>query len=106
MKRRVVFRPPAKTDLRDIYDYIARDSRANAARFVDEIERYCLRLADFLERGVRRGDLRRGIRTISIRRRILIAYVLNEDRVEIARILYGGRDLSRALQELPNGEEA
>jgi toxin ParE1/3/4 len=87
------------TDLKDLYDYIEQDSPANAAHYVDKIQAFCMKLADFPDRGTRRDDLRPGIRTIGFRRRVAIAFVVYDGRVEIARILYGGRDVARAFDE-------
>jgi toxin ParE1/3/4 len=56
-------------------------------------------LADFPERGTRRDDLRVGLRIVGFRRQASIAFTVLEDRVEIARILYGGRNLDDALRE-------
>jgi toxin ParE1/3/4 len=66
---------------------------------VELIEAYCMKLADFPERGTRRDDLRPGIRIIGFRRRVDIAFTVLDDSVEIARILYGGRDLGQAWNE-------
>ena len=99
MKRELVFRPRARTDLRDLYDYINEDSPASAARYVERIEAYCRNLLDFPERGTRRDDLRPGIRIIRFRRNASIAFFVFDDRVEIARILYGGREMGHALEE-------
>ena len=98
-RREVVIRPAAVADLKSLYDYIHLHSPSNAAHYVASIEEYCMRLADFSERGTRRDDLGSGIRTLGFRRRVAIAFVVLDDRVEIARILYGGRDLDRELIE-------
>ena len=99
MRREVVFRPAAIADLKSLHDYIEQDSPANAARYVEQILAYCMNLADFPERGTRRDDLKSGIRVIGFRRRVDIAFTVFDDRVEIARILYGGRDLGLAFDE-------
>ena len=99
MAREIVFRPAARADLRNLYDYIEKDSPANAGRYVEQIKTYCMQLVDFPERGTRRDDLRPGIRILGFRRRVNIAFVVLEDRVEIARLLYGGRDIASALDE-------
>lgn len=97
MRRKVIFRPPAEADLRDLYEYIERDSPTSASRFVERIEAHCMGLGDFSERGTRRDDLKPGMRIIGFERRVAIALVVLDDSVEIARILYGGRDLGRIL---------
>jgi toxin ParE1/3/4 len=99
MIREVIFRPSAVADLKEIYDYIERHSPESAARYVEWIEAYCMKLAHFSERGTRRDELKPGIRIIGMQRRVAIAFVVLEDRVEIAGIAYGGRDLIRALRE-------
>jgi toxin ParE1/3/4 len=99
VRRRLVFRATARTDLKNIYDYIEERSPRNAARYVDRIESYCVRLADFPERGTRRDDLSPGIRIIGIENRVGIAFFAFDDRVEIVRVLYGGRDIESAIEE-------
>ena len=55
-------------------------------------------LADFPERGTKRDDLRPGIRIVGFERRILIAFTVLTETVEISQILYGGRDMTKALR--------
>lgn len=52
----------------------------------------------FPERGTRREDLRSGLRIIGFERRVTIAFHVAADRITVDRVLYGGRDLSRALR--------
>ena len=95
MTRKVTFRPGARTDPFNLYDYVARRSgRDRADRYIDRIEAACLRLKDFPERGAKRDDLAPGLRTIGFERRVLIAFRVLPNEVEIAAILYGGRDLT------------
>lgn len=96
MPARVLFRPSAEADLDTIYDYIARDSRANAIEFTRRIRAQCNNLPDFPVRGTRRDDLEPGLRTIGMERRVTIAFrVLEDNTVEVLRIVYGGRELER-----------
>ena len=60
MVRKVTFRPEADRDLDAIYEYIARDSLANAGSFAGRIREFCESLSDFSERGTLREDLARG----------------------------------------------
>jgi toxin ParE1/3/4 len=99
VRRKVIFRPSAAADLKNLYDYIEQHDPPSAARYVERIEAFCMKLADFSERGTRRDDLGPGIRTIGFQRRVAVAFVVFDKQVEIARILYGGRDLARALIE-------
>lgn len=90
----VRFRPAAEADLFNLYGYVAeRSGRARAGAYIDRVEAACLGLADFSERGTRRDDLRPGLRVIGIERRVAILFQVTAERVEIGRILYGGRDL-------------
>ena len=43
---RCEFTPGARADFREIHDYIAEDSPANALRLIDRIESQCYRLAE------------------------------------------------------------
>lgn len=48
-----------------------------------------------------RDDLRPGLRTISWRRRVTIALVVEEAVVVIVGIFYGGRDFESLLSDEP-----
>ena len=47
---RLAFTPTARRDLQEIGDYIARDSRQQALRFVIGLERFCAGLVSQPER--------------------------------------------------------
>jgi toxin ParE1/3/4 len=57
-------------------------------------------LSEFPSRGTRRDHLARGLRTYGIDRRVTIAFRIDASTVTILRILYAGRDLETALDEL------
>jgi toxin ParE1/3/4 len=98
--RKVVFRPAAEADLLSLYQYIAEASGPIVAgSYVDRIEDACLSLAAFPARGVRRDDIVLGLRTISVERRLTIAYRVRRAEVEIVAIAYGGRDFEHGLRE-------
>ena len=98
MRWRVVLAPEAEDDLDKLYDYIAgRSGAARADGYVERITRACSNLSDFPERGIRRDDLRPGLRVIGFERRATIAFHVETDTVVIDRILYGGRDLGPAF---------
>jgi toxin ParE1/3/4 len=99
MAREVVFAPEALDDLRDLYDRIADASLPERAfDYVERLQRYCLGLADFPERGTRRDAIRSGLRTLGYRRRVTVAFRVTGTEVIILRLLYGGRDLEGLLQ--------
>jgi toxin ParE1/3/4 len=96
--RGVEFSPEALADLLDLYDYIAaRDGAERAIGYIDRIEDCCRSLSSFPERGIRRDDLRTGLRVLGFERRAVIAFCITADTVIVLRILYGGRDLETVL---------
>ena len=98
MSREVVFAPEARDDILELYDYIAGQAGAARARaYTDRIVSYCLGFTTFPECERRRDDLRPGLRVIGFGRRVTIAFHVTSDRITIDRVLYGGRDLTRAL---------
>jgi len=93
---RLVFSPEARTDLVELYDYIADQAgRSRAMAYLERVERFCSEFTDFPLRGTRRDGLRSGLRTIGFERRITIAFHVGADLVTIDRVLYGGRDVDR-----------
>jgi toxin ParE1/3/4 len=98
-KHRVVFRPQAEADLFELYRYIAEESgSARAGQYIARIEQACFALETLPLRGMRRDDIRPGIRTLGFERRATIVFRVEKSEVRIVRIFYGGRDLDRRLQ--------
>jgi toxin ParE1/3/4 len=96
----VYFTPEAQDDLFGLYDYIAdRSSPARALRYIERIEKTCMSLQTFPDRGTRREDLRPGLRVVGFKRRVLIAFQVRSDSVAILRILYGGRSVELAFSQ-------
>jgi toxin ParE1/3/4 len=94
MARQVAFSPEAESQLVALRSYIARQASLSVAqRFTDAIVEHCLGLDIFPNRGAPRDDLRPGLRTISFRGRVTIAYAVENDRTTILAILYAGQDL-------------
>ena len=59
----VVFAPEAQDNLVSLYDYIAaRRSHEIAARYTEAIVATCENLTTFPHRGIRRDDIRPGLR--------------------------------------------
>lgn len=100
MPHTVVFTPEAEAQLVELYVYIAaKASPEIAARFTDGIVTYCESLGTFPVRGNRRDDIRPGLRMTSYRKRVAVAFHLDEDRVNIIGVFYGGQDYEAALLE-------
>ena len=97
----VLLSPEAERDLVEIYDFIANAaSPEKALNFTTKIVNYCETLALFPKHGRRHDDIRRGLRTVSYRRGVLMAYHHEGIALVIDRILYGGRDLRKALDSV------
>jgi len=55
-------------------------------------------LEHFPERGTRRDDILKGLRTIGFERRVTIAFRVIKSRVEIITVAYGGRSFESELK--------
>lgn len=99
MTHRVVYTPEAEAQLVDLYNYISDQSSPSIAlRFVSAITERCEKLTRHPRRGTLREDLRPGLRTMGFRRRVTIAFAVDESVVTIIAVLYGGRDISGLRQ--------
>lgn len=102
-KFKVIVRPAAQHDLKEIYDWISdQASEATAIRFIRRIQSRYDSLSDYPKRDTRRDSLMPGLRTFGIDRRVTVAFRIDGQEVVILRILYGGRDLERAFRH--NGD--
>jgi toxin ParE1/3/4 len=97
---RIQYRPSARIDLDEIYDWVAGHADPQTAfEYLMRIREACERLAYFPKRGTPRDDIREGVRTIPFERRAVIAFTVKADEVWIVRVLHGGRDLKRAFPD-------
>lgn len=104
---KIVYTNTARRDLREIYEYIAYTLLVpDTEKAVSE---KLLREARSLESLPERNPLYRdepwhsqGVRFLRVKN-YLVFYTVNPDAdtVSIARIMYGGRDISRQLEETP-----
>ncbi len=90
---KVIISNRARSDLRGIYDTIAKraGSDAVAFAFVERIEAYLLGF-DIAQRGTAREALGKGMRVVGFERRVTILARYGERQVEIIRVFYGGQD--------------
>ena len=86
------FRAEAQRDLREIGDFIARDNREAARRFVRLLRGKCGILAANPHIGRERPELCPGIRSYPVGRYVIFYRVLG-DAVEIVNIIHGSRDI-------------
>ncbi|HEY0162768.1 MAG TPA: type II toxin-antitoxin system RelE/ParE family toxin [Edaphobacter sp.] len=100
MSYTVVFAPEAEVQLAELFRYIAGESSPDIAlRYTEGIVTYCESLHIFPVRGMARDDLRPGLRITSYRKRVVIAFQVEESRVNILGIFYGGRDYEAVFEE-------
>lgn len=79
-----------------------------AARYTDAVADFCFSLATFPERGMRRDDIRPGLRITNYRKRTVIAFAVDTGakQVSILGVFHGAQDYETALSnEHPNEAE-
>lgn len=81
----------AEKDLRDIAVYIARGNPTAARNWTAGIKEKCKLLGQMQDLGVRRDEIRDGLKTFPVGR-YLILYKDAATGVEIIRVLHGARD--------------
>lgn len=97
---RVVFSPEAEEQLAQLYRYIAVAASPDiAARYTEAIISYCERLRVFPHRGIKRDDVRPGLRITHYRKRTVIAFEVDADKVSVIGVFYGGQDYETLLQD-------
>lgn len=95
---KLTFSRLAEEDLSSIAEYIARDSKEAARRFVSFLETKCLLLSESPLIGRSRNDIRHGIRTFPVKTYIII-YRPIDDGVEIVRVLHSAMDIEAIFSE-------
>jgi plasmid stabilization system protein ParE len=53
----------------------------------------------FPRRGMKRDDIRKGLRTVGYKRRVTIAFSIEDGIVVIHGVFYGGQDVERHLSD-------
>ena len=82
-----------------LYQYISNLASPKIANnYVNAIADYCESLKNFPERGNKRDDIRLGLRTTHYKKRALIAFAAELNRVSIIGIFYGGQDYETDLK--------
>lgn len=107
----VFFRPEALDDISDIFRFVrqASGSTSVAASFIRRIKARCDRIGDAPRAGRPRDDLLSGLRTIPFERCAVVAYLVENDRVRITNVFYGGKDyeaLYRRSDDEPGTDDA
>jgi toxin ParE1/3/4 len=95
----VIFAPEAQEQLAALYRYITvAASPEIAERYTNAIVTYCEGLHTFPLRGICRDDIRPGLRITNYKKRGVIAYDVDAERVSIIGVYYGGQDYETDLQ--------
>jgi toxin ParE1/3/4 len=89
----IVKRPLARSDLAEIWDYIAEDNESRADAFVDLIDQKFHELASHPHMGRSRDELGEDLRSFPVGRYVIF-YRAMPQGVEIIRVLHGSRDLN------------
>jgi toxin ParE1/3/4 len=97
----VHFLAEAIDDIDALFCYIAEKASIEVAdQYLARIEKLCLSLEFFPQRGTSvAGDVE-GLRTMGFERRVTILFRVGQDRVDILRILYGGQNLEPVIEKL------
>lgn len=82
----------ARTDLDDIWFYIAQDDVTAADKFIQAVISKFLKLAEWPEIGRQREELSPRLRSLAVGR-CVIFYRPMESGIEVVRVLHGARDL-------------
>jgi toxin ParE1/3/4 len=89
----VVLSELAEADLTEIWIFVAQDDAEAADRFLDEIREKCQFLATTPKAGRQRPELAPSIRSFAVSSYVIF-YCEGNDRIEVARVLNGRRDLA------------
>jgi len=82
----------ARSDLSEIWRYIAERNEAAADRVLDEIERVCRLIATRPKMGRERPELKTDIRSFGVMSWVIF-YRIDSEFIEIVRVLHTARDL-------------
>jgi len=99
MRYRVVFTPEAMAQVEALYRYVAQAAGPDiASRYTNAIVTYCEGLHTFPLRGMRRDDIRPGLRITNYKKRAVIAFAVEAEVVSVIGVYYGGQDYESVLQ--------
>lgn len=90
--------PQAIRDVDEIWLTIARDDPGAATWMVGRIAAATARLADFPLSAPARPDIGPEVRSVVVGR-YLVLYRVNEDCVEVVRVIHGAREITGLLDE-------
>ena len=97
MKRLILSRA-ARSDLIEIWEYIAAENPSAANRVHREISERFDKLLQFPEMGRRRDELKKGLRSFPVKKYLVFYFIIKEG-VKIARVLHGAQDIDSIFAE-------
>jgi len=89
----IIKRPLARSDLAEIWDYIADDNERRADSFIDLFDQKFQELSRHPNLGRSRDELEEGIRSFPVGKNVIFYRIMPEG-LEIIRVLHGSRDLN------------
>ena len=95
--RVIVKLPRAKSDLVEIWGYIADDSEASADTFIETVDQKFNALAGRPNMGRHRDELADGLRSFPVGRYVIFYRPIPKG-IEIVRVLHGARDLDAVFR--------
>ncbi len=95
MARKVVWTEPAWEDLIAAAEYIARDSEAYAATFVQEVEEAAASLSHFAERGQLVPEIGKNTIREFLVKPYRLMYEISESEILILTLVHGARRIRR-----------
>lgn len=98
MMNRLVLSPLALSDLRETWQYIARDNPEAADRVLEALQNSMENLLASPSLGRPRPELEERLRSLASGRH-LIFYLFAEPEVRIVRVLHGARDVEALWSE-------
>ena len=92
----------AEADLREIWTYVAENNPSAADKLLRELLQKIRLLADNPELGKDRSEIIVNLRSFPVRKYIVF-YSLNEDTVEIYRVLHASRNIGELFEDYFEG---
>jgi toxin ParE1/3/4 len=82
----------ARTDILDIWAYVADDNPIAADRVLERIERVFQSISEHPELGRERPEIMAGLRSFAVMSWVVF-YRIDSESIIVARVLHGARDL-------------
>ena len=94
--KRLYISAAARTDLINIWEFLAYLSERKADRTMKAIHKRFDTLLEFPEAGKRRDELKKGLHSFSVEKYIVFYFIV-KDGIRIARVLHSAQDIENIL---------